>query len=104
MASGTTTVPSDPTAETTPSIMLRRSAETARTTAVIANDVAVHDRATPINPPEMISASAPWAAAMMPRPSDVDRRARHHRDAQTKAVCNRADQRLREAPDNVLDR
>ena len=49
--------------------MLRRSSETARTHALIANDVAVHDKATPINPPEMISASAPWAAAMMPRPT-----------------------------------
>ena len=36
--------------------------------------------------------------------NDVDRRARHHRDAQTEAVGDRADQRLREAPDNVLDR
>jgi hypothetical protein len=69
VASGTTIVPSDPTAETTPSIMLRRCSETARTTAVIVNDVAVHDRATPINRPEMISASAPWAATMMPRPT-----------------------------------
>ncbi len=39
--------------------MLRRSSETARTHAAIANDVAVHDKATPINPPETISAAAP---------------------------------------------
>ena len=39
VASGTTSVPTDPAAETTPSIMLRRSSETARTHAVIANDV-----------------------------------------------------------------
>ena len=35
---------------------------------------------------------------------DVDRRARHHGDAQTEAVGDRADQRLRKAPDNVLNR
>jgi hypothetical protein len=69
VASGTTRVPSDPAAATRPSIMLRRSSETARTHAAIANDVAVHDKATPINPPEMISASAPWADAIMPRPT-----------------------------------
>ena len=69
MTSGTTSVPSDPAAETTPSILLRRAAETARTHAVIANDVAVHDKATPMKPPETISASAPWAAAMMPKPT-----------------------------------
>ena len=69
VASGTTRVPSDPAAATRPSIMLRRSSETARTHAAIANDVAVHDKATPINPPEMISASAPWAEAIMPRPT-----------------------------------
>ena len=38
-------------------------------TVVIANDVAVHDKATPINPPEMISASTLWAAARIPRPT-----------------------------------
>ena len=58
MANGTTSVPSDPAAETTPSIGLRRFCETARTHAVMANEVAVHDKATPIKPPEMISATA----------------------------------------------
>ena len=66
--SGTTSVPSDPAAETTPSIWLRRAGETARTHAVIANDVAVHDKATPMRPPETIRASAPWAAAMTHKP------------------------------------
>jgi hypothetical protein len=36
--------------------LLHRSGETARTHAAIANDVAVQDKATPINPPEIISA------------------------------------------------
>ncbi len=67
-AGGATSVPSDPAAETTPSIWLRRAGETARTHAVIANDVAVHDKATPRRPPETISASAPCAAAMTPKP------------------------------------
>ena len=69
VVSGTTSVPSDPTAETRPRVLVRRSGETARTQAVIAKDVAVQDNATPINAPEMISASDPWAAAMMPRPT-----------------------------------
>jgi hypothetical protein len=36
--------------------------------------------------------------------NDVNRRTSHHRDAQTEAVCDRTDQSLGEAPDNVLDR
>ena len=44
--------------------MLRRAGDTARTTALIVNDVAVHDKDMPIKPPEMISASVPCAAAM----------------------------------------
>ena len=66
---GTTRVPSDPTAETTPSAMLRRCGETARAQAAIASDVAVHDNAMPVSAPEMISASAPCAVAMMERPT-----------------------------------
>jgi hypothetical protein len=69
VATGTKRVPSDPAAEISPSIMLRRCSETARAQAVIANDVAVHDTATPIMPPEMISADTPWAAAMTQRPA-----------------------------------
>jgi len=59
VASGTRRVPSDPAAETTPSVLLHRSGETARTHAAIANDVAVQDKATPINPPEIIRAIVP---------------------------------------------
>ncbi len=61
-------VPNDPAAETTPSILLRRASETARMHAVIAKDVAVQDNAIPIKPPETMSASAPCATAMIARP------------------------------------
>ena len=69
MLIGTISVPSEPAAETMPSILLRRSSETARATAVSASDEAVHDSATPISAPETISAVAPWAAAMTPSPA-----------------------------------
>ena len=68
MASGTRNVPSDPTAATTPSTLLRRASGTARAAAVSPSEEAVQDNATPINPPETISAVAPPAAAMTPSP------------------------------------
>ena len=69
VASGTTKVPSDPTAETTPSVRLRRCSDTARAAAVIPSEEAVHDRATPMNPPETSSAVTPSATAMIARPT-----------------------------------
>ena len=75
--------------ETTPSILVRRSGETARTQAVIANEVAVQDSATPISPPETISASAPLRRRQDDEADDIDRCAGHHRDA--KAESNRSE-------------
>jgi len=69
VASGTSKVPSDPAAATSPSVWLRRASETARATAVIASEEAMHDKATPISAPETISAGTPPAAAMMASPT-----------------------------------
>ena len=52
-------VPSEPAAETIPNTLLRLFSDTARAQAVITNDDAVHDNATPISAPDMISAAAP---------------------------------------------
>ena len=62
-------VPSDPAAETRPKTLLRRSSETARAQAVIANEEAVHDKATPIIAPDSINDVAPPAVAMTTSPT-----------------------------------
>ena len=67
MMSGPASVPSEPMAETTPSVMLRCAGETARAQAVIVSDVAVHASATPIIAPATIR--APVSFALPKRPS-----------------------------------
>ena len=66
---GIISVPSDPAAETMPNTLLRFFSETVRATAVMTNDDAVHDNATPISAPETISEVAPWALAMTNSPT-----------------------------------
>ena len=66
---GTIRVPSEPTAETRPRIVLRRSSDTLRATAVITSDEAVHDSAIPISAPETISDASPPAVAITPSPA-----------------------------------
>ena len=62
-------MPSDPAAETIPSVLLRRSSGTARAVAVIASDEAVQDSAMPINAPETSKAAVPPAKAMIASPT-----------------------------------
>jgi hypothetical protein len=66
---GTISVPSEPAAETMPSVLLRRSSGTLRATAVITSDEAVHDSATPTIAPDTINDSWPVAVASTPSPA-----------------------------------
>ena len=84
--------------------MLRRSSETARATAVSASDDAVHDSAMPISAPETSSCAAPDGGRHDRHPDHVDDGSGEHRHAQTEAVGDRPDRRLRQTPDDVLDR
>ena len=67
--SGTTSVPSDPAAETMPSTLLRCLSETARAQAVIANEDAVHDSATADQRAGRDQRQRALAAAMTPSPT-----------------------------------
>ena len=101
---GIISVPSDPAAETIPSTLLRFFSETARAQAVMTNDEAVHDNATPISAPERISDGGTVGRRHDQKPDDIDHRAGQHRDAQPEPVGERPDRGLRQAPDDILDR
>jgi hypothetical protein len=84
--------------------LLNGLSETARAHAVIASDDAVHDNAKLINPPEMISASASWAAAMTARPTILIAAPATIVTRRPERSANRPNRGLRQAPDNVLHR
>ena len=62
-------VPSEPIAATTPSILLRLRSGTARAQAASAREEAVHASAMPISTLETIRAISPPAAAIAARPA-----------------------------------
>ena len=84
--------------------MLRRSSETARATAVSASDEAVQDSAMPIKRAGDQQLRRARRRRHDRHPDHVDDRPGEHRHAQTEAVGDRPDRRLRQPPDDILDR
>src|SRR5437763_11088658 len=96
-------VPSEPIAATTPSILLRLRSGTARAQAGTAREEAVHASAMPISTLETIRAISPPAARHRRETGDINHGPRDQSNAQPEAVRNRASRRLRQTPDDILD-